>query len=117
MRRDSLFTGIDLGVVVRSRGVGEGVEGGSVCGQRGFTYEVWTLIRDQLQPVCSSEGITELGSSLIISSKCLDVIFSEDVFLKRSCNVVVIVMKRRESTTLLFLFPKNEVTVTEKGSG
>lgn len=44
----SLFTGFDLGVVLSSRGV-EGW-GCSVCGQQGFTYEVWTLIRDQLQP-------------------------------------------------------------------
>lgn len=45
----SPFTGFDLGVVVSSRGV-EGW-GCSVCGQKGFTYEVWTLIRDQLQPL------------------------------------------------------------------
>lgn len=25
--------------------------GCSACGQQGFTYEVWTLIRDQLQPL------------------------------------------------------------------
>lgn len=44
----SPFTGLDLGVVVRSGGVWGG--GDSVCGQQGFTYEVWTLIGDQLQP-------------------------------------------------------------------